>query len=481
MDRGGNEQGGDASALSAAQLVDAMADPFALFDASWRVVHANAAAGEIAGRAPHEMVGRAAGEFFAELGEGEQREKLEVALREGRAPRFEHFLAHRGAWLELVASACGPFTALVARDITQRKQTEAALLRSRHELADFFENATVGLHWLGADGRILWVNDAELAILGYARDEVVGRPMADFHVERAAVEEILARLFAGETLRDVEVALRRKDGTVRDALLDVSARWEGGRFVHGRCFTRDVTDAKLGREHLLEANRALRRSNEDLEQFAYAASHDLREPLRMITIYTQLLHRRYVGKLGNDADDYIKFIVDGALRMEQLLRDLLAYSHAGSEASPEGPRCASNVALDDALQNLAASLETSGARVEAAVLPEVRAEHVHLVSIFQNLVGNSLKYRSHEPPRVRVEAERDGAAWTFSVADNGIGIEPRYHEQVFRIFKRLHGAKYSGTGVGLAICAKLVERYGGRIWVESELGRGSTFRFTLPG
>jgi two-component system sensor histidine kinase/response regulator len=231
---------------------------------------------------------------------------------------------------------------------------------------------------------------------------------------------------------------------------------------------------------LQASNEALRQSNDDLNQFAYAASHDLQEPMRLVALYSQMLQKKYDGRLDRQADQYIAFIVNGAHRMEMLLKDLLAYSQVG--ASGEGPAvpvvCAD--VLRKVLLNLQAGIEQNGAVVTWNGLPTVQAHDIRMVQLFQNLVGNAIKYRRPEPPRIRVNAQQRTADWLFSVEDNGIGIKPEYSQQVFGIFKRLHGNTYPGTGIGLAICQRIVESYGGRIWVESTPGEGSTFFFTLP-
>ena len=232
---------------------------------------------------------------------------------------------------------------------------------------------------------------------------------------------------------------------------------------------------------LVASNEALRQSNHDLNQFAYAASHDLQEPLRLVALYSQMLQKKYGGQLGPQADQYISFVINGAHRMEALLKDLLAYSQVGSSGGegPTGPVACADV-LREVLFNLKASVDQNGAIVTWNGLPTVQAHQIRLVQLFQNLVGNAIKYHRSDPPTILVEAKRRGAEWLFSVKDNGIGIKPEYAQQVFGIFKRLHGNTYPGTGIGLAICQRIVESYGGRIWVESTPGEGSIFYFTLP-
>jgi light-regulated signal transduction histidine kinase (bacteriophytochrome) len=242
---------------------------------------------------------------------------------------------------------------------------------------------------------------------------------------------------------------------------------------------RAMRERRLREEHE-QSQQELARSNRDLEQFAYVASHDLQEPLRMVAIYTQLLAERYQGRLDSDADKYIHYAVDGALRMQKLVQDLLAFSRVGRpEVALQSADC--NAVLQAGLKNLEAAIQESGAVVEHAQLPVVMADSPQLVQVFQNLISNAIKFRGSGPPSIRVSAETKGKEWVFSVADNGIGIAPEHVESVFVIFRRLNTrAEYPGNGIGLSICKKIIERHGGRIWVESEVGHGSTFRFTLP-
>ena len=243
---------------------------------------------------------------------------------------------------------------------------------------------------------------------------------------------------------------------------------------------KEVAERKRAEAALAEQAAELARSNTELEQFAYVASHDLQEPLRMVASYMQLIDRRYRGKLDDQADEFIEFAVDGARRMQQLIADLLEFSRVGTHGQELEP-VDSQKLFDEAISNLKVTIEESGATVTHDELAAMMADPRQLCRVFQNLIGNAIKYRSERTPEVHVGAVKDGDEWVFSVRDNGIGIGPEYHERIFRIFERLHApTKYSGTGIGLAICKKIVERHGGRIWVESEPCSYTVFFFTIP-
>jgi light-regulated signal transduction histidine kinase (bacteriophytochrome) len=235
----------------------------------------------------------------------------------------------------------------------------------------------------------------------------------------------------------------------------------------------DSTDRK-------QAEESLRTTNDELQNFAYALTHDLQEPIRMVVNFTELLGREYAGKLGEEADQFISYSVEGALRIEALLKALLAYWEVTGREQDGFASIDCGAVLANALLNLHVAIAESGAIVTSDPLPTVVAEDVMLTQLFQNLISNSIKFRSGETPRIHISAERDAEGWLFSVRDNGIGIDPQDASRVFGMFKRLHGSEIPGTGIGLALCKKVVERKGGRIWVESEIGRGATFKFTIP-
>ena len=395
---------------------------------------------------------------------------------------------------EILRSKVGVFVELSRNTALLRRQADT-LGKAEQKFRSLLEAAPDAMVISAEDGRITLVNSQVEAIFGFRREELIGENV------RVLVPEWIPRTVHSDSSpainRHMELWAIRKNGHQFPVELSLSPmQTEEGLLV--TTAIRDVTQRRLAEdairelnmtleqrvaertEELLESNEALRQSNDDLNQFAYAASHDLQEPLRMVSLYSQMLQRKYGEKLDADADEFISFIVGGARRMEQLLRDLLAYSQTGS--SSEGPvapvDCAE--AMRKVVLNLKASVEQNKASITWGSLPTLHAHEIRLMQLLQNLVSNAIKYRSEAPPVIHVSAERGGPEWLFAVQDNGIGIDPEYAHEVFRIFRRLHGQDYPGTGIGLAICQRIVERYGGRIWVESTPGHGSRFCFTLP-
>jgi len=358
------------------------------------------------------------------------------------------------------------------RDMTARNR-EAENLR---RLATVVKDSNDAITIQDFEGRITaWNRGAEL-MYGYSEEEALARNIKQLTTPGKVEEQedFTRRLIAGEAITSFETQRVTKDGRVLDVWMTVTKLVDdAGKPIGIASTERDMTARKREAENL-------ERSNKELEQFAYVASHDLQEPLRMVASYTQLLERRYKDQLDDTAREFIAFAVDGASRMQRLINDLLAYSRVHTRAGEPELVELSHV-LGQARANLATAIEESGALVTNDELPVVMADPAQMVSVFQNLIGNAVKFRGEEPPHVHVSArERDG--WVeISVRDNGIGIREEHHDRIFVIFQRLHNRKdYPGTGVGLALCKRIIERHGGRISVDSEEGKGTTLTFTLP-
>ena len=371
----------------------------------------------------------------------------------------------------------------VYEDITQQLETQLRLRESEARFRQTFELAASGIGHV-RDGRFVRVNRTLCEIFGYAEGELLGRHVKELsHPEDRDVSDApRERIRRGEAeSARFEKRYLRADGAVIWCEVAVAlVRDVYGVPQYEVAIFDEVTDRKKAEARLREAHEELKRSNAELEQFAYVASHDLQEPLRMVASYAQLLGRRYEAKLDGDAREFMAYIVDGASRMKQLIEDLLAYSRVGTKGA-EFKRVNAEDALKRALFNLRVAIQEAGAVVTNDPLPTLSGDEVQLGQLLQNLMSNALKFRSDSVPRIHIGVTESAKEYTFEVRDNGIGIEPQYYERIFMVFQRLHNkGEYPGTGIGLAICKKVVERHGGRIWVESRPGAGSSFYFTLP-
>src|SRR3984893_3174304 len=389
-----------------------------------------------------------------------------------------------GTVLGLLIAAAAGWSA--QRESSRRGLTEMHLAQMEGRYRGLLEAAPDAIVVVSQGGEIILLNLQAEKQFGYRRDELLGQKVKNIIPEgfeerliadgtRSAADALAQQMGTG-----IELIGRQKDGSEFPIEIMLSPL-ESAEGILVTASIRDISVRKKSEEHLAQTVGELKRSNDELQQFAYVSSHDLQEPLRMVASYTQLLAKRYKGRLDSDADEFIAFAVDGCNRMQGLIQDLLAYSRAGTngkslcEVSGED-------ALIGALTNLRITIEQSGAFVSHDSLPAIRTDDTQLTQVFQNLVGNAIKYRSAEVPRVHVSAKKNGGnEWIFSVRDNGLGIAPQYFERIFILFQRLHGRnEFEGTGIGLAICKKVLERLGGRIWVESQPQKGSTFYFALP-
>ncbi|MEG4395275.1 PAS domain S-box protein [Microcoleus sp. BROC3] len=455
----------------------------------------NPAAEKISGLPLKEIVGK---NLLAEISELRKNGLFDLyvsVVETGATVDQEFYYEHdrdTSAWLHIVAVKLNDGVAVTFRNITDRKLAEIALRESEERFRAIFEQAAVGIAKTGLGGQFMRVNPGFCQIVRYAESELLQQNFQaitqpdDIEADR----ENLRLLLSGEIQTfSREKRLICKDGEVRWANVTVSAMRDAeGTPQYLICAIQDISERKLVQE-LLQGSldtqtryaQELTRSNAELEQFAYVASHDLQAPLLTISGYAQILEKRYHNQLDAQGNKFIRNIVNSCGRMQALIDDLLEYSRVGRSQKPfELIDC--NRVFEDACANLQLAIRENQASVTRGDLPGVRGDSFQLLQLFQNLIGNAIKYRSSDAPVVQVGASHQGDNWVFTVHDNGIGIAEQYHPRIFQIFQRLHTQKeYSGTGIGLAICQKIVERHGGRLWVESQPHRGSTFYFSIPG
>jgi PAS domain S-box-containing protein len=447
-------------------------------DRESRYAFANSTVARTFGRRVEDVIGKS----DTELQPGELSERLQAhdrsVIDSGQTETVEEtllvdgrettFLTTKAPWLSIEGSVVGVVG--IAQDIGARKQAEAALRESEQRIRRTLEIETVGVIFFDLDGNIHHGNDAFLRMSGYTREDLPLR-----WDKLTAPEWMSVTLKTAQDLANTGSAAPYEKQYVRP---DGSRWW--GLFAPRMLNENEAVEFILDITQQKRAEAELQRSNEDLQQFAHVASHDLQTPLRKIKSYTQLLQRRYSGKLDATADDFIRTIVHGVETMEQLTEGLLHLAEVG-KGSPERTSVRVEAVIDGVLADLQPVVEEAGAEVTCGALPVVAADPLQVLQLFQNLVGNALKYRHPErPPKIHISAKERLSDYLFSVDDNGIGIEERHWERIFAPLARLHTNDIPGTGIGLAVCRKIVERHGGRIWVESEPDVGSSFYFTLP-
>ncbi len=471
-------------------LLDGIRD-YAIYmvDARGEIVSWNAGAERIKGYTAEEIVGRNFSCFFPpeDIALGRPEEILRLTAERGR--HQEEGMRVRKDGSRFLAGLV--FTALrdaagKLRGFSEFSHDLSASNESQARYRGLLEAAPDAMVVVNQNGEIILLNLQTEKQFGYRSDELVGQSVKTIIPEGFAERLIAdgtrtaAEALAQQIGMGIELQGRRKDGSEFPIEIMLSPL-AGPQEILVTAAIRNITERKRSQEQLVKTVGELKRSNDELEHFAYVASHDLQEPLRMVASYTQLLAKRYRGRLDADADDFIAYAVDGSTRMQQLIKDLLAYSRAGTDGTAL-VKISSQMALQAALANLRLTIGESGAVVTHDSLPYILTDDNQLSQVFQNLVGNAIKYRSAEVPRIHVWATTNGGRETiFSVRDNGMGIDPQYFGRIFVLFQRLHGREeFEGTGIGLAICKKILERLGGRIWVESQPGKGSTFHFSLP-
>jgi PAS domain S-box-containing protein len=472
-------------------LLDGIQD-YAVFlmDARGRILSWNAGAERIKGYTSDQIIGHNFSCFFPpeEIKRGRPEEILRITAASGRHEEQGMRMRKDGSqFLARVIFAALRDSAGNLRGFSEFSHDLSESQESEARYRGLLEAAPDAMVVVNQTGEIVLLNVQAEKQFGYSRHELVGQQVKNIIPEgfaerliadgtRSAAEALAQHIGTG-----IELSGRRKDGSKFPIEIMLSPL-ESTEGILVTAAIRDVTERHRSEEQLVKTVGELERSNEELQQFAYVSSHDLQEPLRMVASYTQLLAKRYKGRLDSDADEFIAFAVDGCNRMQGLIQDLLAYSRAGTNGKALC-EVSGEQALQEALTNLRITIEQSGAVVSHDSLPAIETDQTQLTQVFQNLLGNAIKYRTAEAPRVHVSAANNGDnEWIFSVRDNGLGIAPQYFDRIFILFQRLHGRnEFEGTGIGLAICKKVLERLGGRIWVESQPGTGSTFYFALPG
>jgi PAS domain S-box-containing protein len=467
-------------------LIEASLDPLVTIGHDGKITDVNTSAEFVTGYSRNELVGTDFTNYFTDPDKAKK--GYQEVFREGLVSDYSLEIRHKSGkitpvlynasvYMDESGEVIGVFAA--ARDITMFKKADEKI----KTLANAVESANDAIITESLDGIIESWNMGAKNIYGYSAEEVLGKDVSILEPNnlKGEIKQLIEKTKQEEKIQHYETLWLKKNCTVINVSITLSPVFDAsGELVAISAIVRDITELKKADEILKFKLEELARSNKELEQFAYVSSHDLQEPLRMIMSYLQLLQRRYQGNLDDKADKYIHFAVDGAFRMQNLINDILEFSRVTTITREPGPTNCEFI-LNQVLFNLKSFIKENKAIISHGSLPEVMIDSIQLVQIFQNLIINGIKFHSEVAPKIHIAAEKKANEWVFSVQDNGIGIDPQYSEKIFEIFKRLYTReKYSGTGIGLAICKKIIERHGGRIWVESELGKGSTFYFTLP-
>ncbi len=452
-------------------------------DTSGRINFVNAKMAEMLGYSPEELIGTDATSFVDknDLELGQQKiENRKKGIQESYEIRYTRKSGEE-LWCLISATPMYDNNGLhignmtMQADITERKLAEEALIDSEKKYSSIVETANEGIMIGNPSGIITYVNPKMEEMLGYSKEELLGTDglfLIDKNELKIATKQIEDRKIGIK--EEYERKFIRKNGEEIWTIVSATPMQDTNGIQTGNLsMITDITKLKIAMDGLM-------RSNQELERFAYVSSHDLQEPLRMVTLYSQLLEKRYKDSLDSDADDFIEYIVDNAKRMKYLIDDLLEYSRVTSQT-----REFENIDLEKVLENILSNLSIliieNNVDVTHDPLPTIFADKNQMMQVLENLITNAIKFRGEKPPKIDISAKKGKKEWIFSVKDNGIGISPKHQEQIFEVFKRLHTREeYPGTGIGLSIVQKIIERHGGRIWLESELGKGSTFYFTIP-
>ncbi len=470
-------------------LIEASVDPLVTFGPDGKITDVNESTEAITGWKRNVLIGTDFSNYFTQpkkAMEGYQKVfrngfvqdyPLEILHKSGRkTPVLYNASVYRDEYGKVI----GVFAA--ARDITKLKKVEKRLEIASKYNRSLIEASVDPLVTFGPDGKITDVNESTEVITGYSRDELIGTDFSDYFTHPDKARKGYQQVFHEGVVRDYELEIQHKDGYITPVLYNASVyKDESGEIIGVFAAARDITELKKAENKLKVTIDELKRSNKELQGFAFITSHDLQEPLRTMGSYAGLLKHRYEGQLDEDADEFIEYIVSGALRMQDMIKGLREYSRAGTHGN-EFKEFKSDDCLNSVIYDLKTSIEECNAEVTFDSLPVVFADEDQINRVFQNLISNSLKFcREGVPPKIHISAKKEGNEYVFNVHDNGIGIEEQYSDIIFEVFKRLHAiGRYEGSGIGLAIVKRIMERHGGSVWVESEYGKGSNFYFTIP-
>ena len=366
-------------------------------------------------------------------------------------------------------------------ELEKVRQRNEALTTRVEDLEDFVENASIPLHWVNSEGIIIWANQSELDALGYTREEYIGKPISDFHADQDVISDILNRLINNETLNNYPARLMRKDGSIRHVLINSNVRFVDGKFIHTRCFTRDITPIKLETEkRKTELLNELEKANKELESFTYSVSHDLRTPLRAINGFIFRLEKGYKDNIDEEGQRLMSVIRNEAIRMGQLIDDLLDFSRLGKKELQK-----SNVDMNKLVQLVLdgfSNIQFENKKIVVHPLPHTFGDRTLLQQVFINLISNAFKFTDKKKEAsIEINGYSTETENVYYVKDNGVGFDMQYADKLFKVFQRLHNAdEFEGTGVGLAIINTVILRHGGRIWAEGKVNEGAIFYFGLP-
>ncbi len=469
-------------------LIESSVDPLVTINPSGIVTDVNKSTESITGLKREELIGTDFSDYFTEPEKA--REGYKIVFKNGMVRNYPLELKHisgdvtpvlynASVYKDESGEIIGVFAA--ARDITERTKTERKLKLAGIYNRSLIEASIDPLVTIGPNGKITDANRSTETITGFTRDEIIGTDFSDYFTEPSKANMGYKEVFSKGIVRDYPLEIKHKTGDITPVLYNASVyKDESGEIIGVFAAARDITERKEAEKILKQNLEELSRSNKELEQFAYISSHDLQEPLRMIASYLQLLERKYKGKLDDKADKYINFSVDGATRMQNLIDDILDFSRITTRAKELKPTDLESV-YNGVISNLEVSIKETKADIVHDHLPVVMADNTQIAQVFQNLISNAIKFRSEDQPKINITTKEEEDHWLFAVQDNGIGIDSKHSDRIFEVFKRLHKKRdYPGTGIGLAITKKIVERHGGYIWVKSEIDKGSIFYFTLP-